>query len=218
MVTEEPGSRKQSRKNNIRLQKYLAACGLGSRRACETLIEQGRVLVDGRICSEQGQKIDPESQQVCVDGKLIVPQPKVYFAFNKPQNVICTSSDPDGRKTFSSFFSTIEERIYTVGRLDRDSEGLIIVTNDGAMANRIAHPAHAVKKTYEVQVADTGKFEGIEKTFISGVRSRGEVLKAVSITPVGRFEKTVIFKVVLAEGKNRQLRRMFEAIGCKVVR
>lgn len=213
----DSASRKQSRKNKVRLHKYMAECGLGSRRACERLVAEGRVSVDGRIQIEMGVQVDPEKNLIRVDGREIGLQRKVCFLFNKPQGVLCTASDPQGRKTFRAFFGSISERVYTVGRLDRDSEGLIIVTNDGDMAFKLAHPRHHVDKTYEVWVSGKTGVD-LKKAFTEGVISRGEKLTAQSITPKGDSRGTACFTVVLKEGKNRQIRRMFSAVGLKVQR
>ena len=136
-----------------RLQKVLAAAGIASRRECEELILEGRVEVDGTVVSELGTRVDRSSQQIHVDGEPL-PKPKlVYFAVNKPEGVVCTANDPSGRTRVTDLLPPGIGRVYNVGRLDMASEGLILVTNDGAMANQLTHPRHGVEKTYQVQIA-----------------------------------------------------------------
>ncbi|NNV09459.1 rRNA pseudouridine synthase, partial [Geobacillus sp. MMMUD3] len=137
----------------MRLQKVLAEAGLGSRRACEQLILDGRVEVDGNIVTELGTRIDPETQAVYVDTLRISTSPqKVYLALNKPAGVVSTMKDPEGRKNLSDYVGNRAERIFHVGRLDTDTEGLILLTNDGELSNRLAHPRYEIPKTYLAQV------------------------------------------------------------------
>ena len=137
----------------VRLQKVLAEAGLGSRRACEQLILDGRVEVDGNIVTELGTRIDPETQAVYVDTLRISTSPqKVYLALNKPAGVVSTMKDPEGRKNLSDYVGNRAERIFHVGRLDTDTEGLILLTNDGELSNRLAHPRYEIPKTYLAQV------------------------------------------------------------------
>lgn len=197
----------------VRLQKYLAACGVASRRACETIIADGRVLVNGCPVSQQGLCIDPESDVVEVDGHRVFPEQKLYFMLNKPVGVLCTCQDTHGRKTFLDFLPGFRERLYPVGRLDQDSEGLLIVTNDGALALRLTHPRHEVTKTYQVQL-NAPLTEAARQRMLAGVESEGDLLKAeaVSARP-GRGEYTVILK----EGRKRQIRRMARELGYRVL-
>ena len=145
-------SRKPNPLINIRLQRYLAHCGLGSRRACEDLIRTGRVTVNGESITEMGVSVDPEVVTIHVDGALVTPEPKVYLALHKPKGIVCTSSDPQGRRTVLSLLPDISQRVYTMGRLDQNSEGLVLVTNDGDLAQAVTHPSCHVPKVYHVWV------------------------------------------------------------------
>ena len=138
----------------IRLQKVLASAGIASRRASEILIEEGRVEVNGKIVTEQGMRVDPETDHIRVDGSRIPPpRHHIYLVLNKPRGVVSTMDDPEGRPTLTEFLPRSKERLFHVGRLDTDTEGLIVLTNDGEFANRLAHPRYEVSKTYFVQVA-----------------------------------------------------------------
>ncbi len=137
----------------VRLQRYLASCGLGSRRACEEFITMGRVMVDGKTVTELGTQIDPQTQRVALDGEKLKMERKKYFVFNKPPGVLCTNRDPNGRPRVIDYFDKDGPRLFTVGRLDEDSEGLLIVTNDGDLAQKLAHPSYRIFRTYHVLVA-----------------------------------------------------------------
>ena len=205
-------SPKQNQSSKVRLHKYLALCGVASRRACEDLIAQGRVAVNGEIVNEQGHSITPDACTVTVDGNLIQQQQKVYLCLNKPRDVICTSSDTHGRRTFLDLLPELPERVYTVGRLDRDSEGLLIVTNDGDMAAQLTHPRYHVSKTYHVWL-DKPIDSGQMKKLLSGVLHHGEMLTAAQVHPLDKDASGFpAYEVVLREGKNRQIRRMFKVL------
>lgn len=217
MGTAQPDSRKPSLRSKIRLQRYLAQCGVGSRRACEKLIEDGVVDVDGKTVTQQGVVIDPEACVVCVRGQVVAAERTHYYLLNKPRDVLCTSSDPRGRRTFMDFVPASAGRVYTVGRLDRDSEGLLLITNDGELSARLTHPRYHVEKTY--QVWSTRKLSDDDcARFRRGIRSEGEMLKAENIQRVRGREREFVYEVVLVQGKNRQLRRMFTAVGADVDR
>ncbi len=211
-------SQRPSPSNRVRLQKYLAACGLGSRRFCETLIAGGRVSVNGVPVVEQGCRVDPGCDSVAVDGRVCRQQAKRYLILNKPAGFLCTSRDPQGRRTFLSLLPPSGERLFSVGRLDHDSEGLLLVTNDGEFALRLAHPRHWVAKTYLVTIPgrlSARDGEGMK----AGVVSDGETLQAervefLRVRPRGASE----YRVILREGRKRQIRRMFAALGHKVLR
>ncbi|HMP73421.1 MAG TPA: pseudouridine synthase [Kiritimatiellia bacterium] len=201
----------------IRLQKYLAECGVASRRAAERLIEQGVVTVDGEVERHPGTVIDPSRQAVRVDGKRIKPEAKVVVALNKPVGVVCTSDDPGGRPKAIDLVQGIPGRLYSVGRLDANSEGLLLVTNDGDLAFRMTHPRHHVVKTYLVWTGRSLKpYE--RKALVAGIRSEGELLKALSISPEGRDAVGFRYRMELGEGKNRQIRRMFAGVDARVLR
>lgn len=202
-----------------RLQKVLAAAGLGSRRKCEQLILEGRVSVNGTLVTELGTKVNPESDAIEVDGRPILSEKKVYVMFHKPKGVITTLSDPKGRQTVKDYMKGIRERVYPVGRLDYDSEGLLILTNDGELANRLMHPKYQIPKTYLATVKgvpDGGKLEKLA----AGIRLEdGITLPAeVEYADVAPDLKSAVIRITITEGRNRQVRRMFEAIGHPVDR
>lgn len=211
------GSPRPSPRSDIRLQKYLASCGLGSRRACEKLIDQGLVSVDGEVVSRQGTTVDPDCQEVRVQGRRVVREPFVHVLLHKPRGVLCTSHDPEGRPTIHALLPSGLGRVYTVGRLDRDSEGLLVVTNDGALAHALTHPRHQVTKVYQVWLDDF--VTGLDcRCFVEGLSVDGESLRVVSIEPWRRDRREPVYRVVLAEGRNRQVRRMMAARGRTVKR
>lgn len=208
---------KPSRPFDVRLQKYLADCGCGSRRACERLIEQGRVAVDGRTVDRQGIRIDPAGQVVTIDGKPLRPQTVLHLLLNKPAGYLCTSRDPGRRRTIHDLLPDIRERVYTVGRLDKDSEGAILITNDGDFANRLTHPRYHVPKTYHVWVDQSLTAEDLA-AFRRGIRSEGERLRARSVRYAGADGQRHRYELILSEGRKRQIRRMFLAAGVRVHR
>jgi len=216
MVTAPLACQKQNPKSELRLQKFLALCGAGSRRACERLIDEGRVTVNGMVVNQQGTKVRPLSQVVVVDGKRIVPEPKVYLLFNKPRNVICSSSDPQGRKTIHAFLPELPARVFTVGRLDRDSEGLIIITSDGDLAQAVSHPRNEVEKIYLVAVNRALTAEE-QKQLVKGIHSEGELLRALAVRPAGRERNRNVYEVKISEGKNRHIRRMFAGLNMEAL-
>lgn len=204
--------------DGVRLQKVLADAGLGSRRACEQLIADARVEVDGQIVTELGTRIDPETQTVHVDSMRIVTAPdRVYLAFNKPAGVVSTMDDPEGRPSLAEYLRDRPERLFHVGRLDAETEGLLLITNDGELSNRLTHPSYEIPKTYLAQVRgpvakDVGARlrEGIELD--DGI-ARVDSFKLIDSTP-GR----ALVELVLHEGRNRIVRRLLEAVGNPVDR
>jgi pseudouridine synthase len=202
----------------IRLQKYLAECGVASRRAAEKLIEQGLVSVDGQVVTELGTKVEPGKSRVMYDGKPVVLEEKVWVMLNKPTGVICTSDDPQGRETVLDLLPEFKSRLYTVGRLDVMSEGLLLVTNDGDLAHRLMHPRHHIEKKYQVWIDRELRPEEIER-MLQGVNSRGEMLKALRVEPLRRtLANHPGYTLTLGEGKNRHIRRMMEVFDCKIAR
>lgn len=201
----------------VRLQKHLAACGVGSRRACEMLIEQGLVSVDGEIVRRQGMTVDPRSQRICVRNRPIAEERKVYLVLNKPRDILCTSRDPQRRKTIHALLPDGLGRVYTVGRLDRDSEGLLLITNDGRLAQALSHPRHHVKKTYRVWARGALRPDQLAR-MTSGVRSDGEILRAEDIEVLHTGPRISRYKVVLGQGRKRQIRRMFNSFDIGVAR
>lgn len=202
----------------MRLQKYLASCGLGSRRACESLIAEGVVTVNGHVVSQQGTTVDPEHDQIVVRGKCVSPAECCYIVLNKPTGYLCTGSDPQGRDTFHTLLPKNLPRVFSVGRLDRDSEGLLIITNDGDWSNRLQHPRHQVHKTYQVWTDRTISRTRITQLIKEGVTSDEEQLRAESIRFIRPAGRGGHYEIVLSEGRNRHIRRMLEGVGVRVIR
>jgi 23S rRNA pseudouridine2605 synthase len=173
------------------------------------------VSVNGEQVRSQGVCIDPDSAVVKVDGRSVAVESRHTFLFNKPRDVLCTCHDTHGRRTVLDFFPGTQARLYPVGRLDRDSEGLLIVTNDGALALALAHPRHQVSKTYHVRL-DQPLSAGAMTRMRTGVESENQRLRAEDVTPLSRDEPE--YRIVLREGRNRQIRRMVEALGGRVIR
>ncbi len=203
--------------DRCRLQKHLAQCGIGSRRACEELIAGGRVSVNGQIVTQLGTLIDPSEDVVCVDGRRVRRERHVYILLNKPRDVLCTASDPQGRKIFRDLLRAVPERTYTVGRLDRDSEGMLIVTNDGRLAQHLTHPRYHVRKQYRVWTEGRLSEEQMRR-MRDGIKSDGELLVAADIRLEGDRDGRQRYGLGLQEGRKRQVRRMFAACGQKVLR
>ncbi|MGP0066938.1 MAG: pseudouridine synthase [Isosphaeraceae bacterium] len=199
-----------------RLQKILAQAGLGSRRGCEELVLQGRVTVNGEIVRQLGTKVDPAASRIAVDGEPIRLEKIVYFAVNKPKGYVSTNFDPSGRPRVVDLLPEIPERVYTVGRLDEDSTGLMILTNDGELANRLAHPRFGVEKMYRALVAGTPELDIIAKLTEGVWLSDGKV-RAKRARLAGRHGQATMLELVLAEGKKREIRRMLAKLGHKVM-
>jgi 23S rRNA pseudouridine2605 synthase len=199
-----------------RLQKVLAHAGLGSRRACEELILQGRVSVDGTVIRALGTRVDPARARITVDGEPIKLESIVYYAVNKPKGYVSTDFDPAGRPRVVDLLPEIPQRVYTVGRLDEDSTGLMILTNDGELANRLAHPRYGVEKLYRALVAGNPSREMLAKLTQGVWLSDGKV-RAKRARFVGRQGQATLLELVLAEGKKREIRRMLSKLGHKVM-
>jgi len=200
-----------------RLQKVLAAAGVASRRECEELISEGRVEVDGQVVVELGTRVDRNTQQIYVDGEPL-PKPKLlYFAVNKPEGVVCTASDPSGRTRVTDLLPPGLGRVFNVGRLDLASEGLILVTNDGELANQLTHPRHGVEKTYDVQVAGHPTPEVLAKVR-KGVHLAEGFVKAANVRVKSRRKNGTMLEMVLDEGRNREIRRLLAKVGHRVQR
>ena len=199
-----------------RLQKILAHAGLGSRRECEEFITQGRVTVDGKVARELGTRVDPAHATIAVDGERIHLEKMVYYAVNKPKGYVSTNHDPSGRPRVIDLLPEVPERVYSVGRLDEDSMGLMILTNDGELANRLAHPRYGVEKTYRALVAGTPSREVISKLTEGIWLSDGKV-RAKRARVVGTQGEATSIELVLAEGKKREIRRMLAKFGHKVM-
>ncbi|MDP1563011.1 MAG: pseudouridine synthase [Pirellulaceae bacterium] len=200
----------------IRLQKFLAAAGVGSRRDCELLIVEGRIEVDNKVVTELGTRIDPEKNVITYDGQRVRTERMQYFMLNKPQGVLSTAHDPSGRPRVVDLISS-HQRVYNVGRLDMSSEGLILVTNDGNLAQYLTHPSFGVEKVYHVVVKGVPRFEDLE-TLKHGVHLMEGVAKVKDVEIRRRHKDSAELLMVLDEGKNREIRRMLAKIGHKVVR
>jgi 23S rRNA pseudouridine2605 synthase len=211
----------ESERNEQRLQKIVAAAGIASRRKAEELITSGRVQVNGQTVSELGSKADPERDHIRVDGKLLKkPQQFRYFMLNKPKGVVTTVSDPEGRTTVMKFFARAGARVFPVGRLDYQSEGLLLMTNDGELANVLTSAASQVEKTYLVKVSGKpteGELEQLRRGVMIERGRRGEREGRVMTQPAKislvRDTDNPWYEVVLTEGKNREIRKMFEEVG-----
>ena len=195
-----------------RLHKILATAGIASRRACEQIITEGRVRIDGEIVVEMGHKVDPQTSAITVDGKPL-PHPKsAYYLLNKPAGYLCTADDPFGRKTVLDLMVGVRERVFPVGRLDEDAEGLLIMTNDGALANVLTHPRYGVRKTYTARVKGRMSHESMDM-LRSGVYLPGG--PAVAEELVVRRYKTgdALVRMVVREGRNHVVKKMLAAVG-----
>ena len=209
------GTRDLHRPEGERLQKVLARAGFGSRRACEALISSGRVLVDGQVIGEQGLRIDPASQVVHVDGRrLQLDETTLTVALNKPRQVVSAMSDPEGRRDLREFAERFSQRLYHVGRLDYESEGLLLLTNDGDLAHRLTHPSFEVDKTYVCRFdAPGGPPRGLVKALREGVELEDGPARADRARVLAQNGREAVVEVTLHEGRNRIVRRMFSSQG-----
>jgi 23S rRNA pseudouridine2605 synthase len=200
-----------------RLQKVLAAAGVGSRRACEELIAAGRVTVDGRP-AELGDKVDPAAAVIHVDGERIVTDAtRVYLAMNKPRGVVSTMDDERGRAALSDYLPPGEHRVFHVGRLDADSEGLLLLTNDGALAHRLTHPSFGVAKTYLCEVPGPVP-RAVGRRLLAGVQLDDGPAKVDEFRLVDAEGRRALVEVVLHEGRKHIVRRLFAEVGHPVTR
>lgn len=203
--------------NEIRLQKVLASAGLGSRRKCEEFISSGRVSVDGVIVDELGARVDPVVSEIRVDGVLIAQASgKVVVALNKPRGVVTTMSDPQGRKCVGDFVEDFNERLFHVGRLDTDTEGLLLMTNDGELANRLGHPSYGIEKTYVARVRGRINKEVI-RALAAGVIIEDRAVEVRNPKIVDTSNDSSVIEVTIHEGRNRIVRRVFEELGHPVI-
>ena len=203
--------------SEIRLQKYLAEAGVASRRKSEELIALGKVEINGQVVTVPGTKING-SEIIKVDGREIrQEQKKVYILLNKPVGYISTAKDQFSRKTVLDLIDTVKERIYPVGRLDYDTSGLIILTNDGELANMLTHPKHEMQKVYRVMIEGTLKEDDI-KNFQTGIAIEDYTTAPAKVNVIEETKKDSIIELTIHEGKNRQIRKMFETLGYTVLR
>ena len=202
---------------SVRLQKFLAEAGVASRRASEQFILTARVTVNGKVVSALGAKVDPERDEIMVDGKLIRVKRKVYVALHKPVGCVCSRKDERNRPTIYELLPSEWENVQSVGRLDYDTQGLLLLTNDGELSLRLTHPRYGVKKIYEVTVEGRAELDHLE-AFKRGIRDMGEVLRAQRAQILMAGKGRSVIELELAEGKNREVRRMCAAVGLTVER
>ena len=201
----------------VRLQKFLAEAGVASRRACELVITEGRVRVNGKAVTLLGTKVNPDRDEVTVDGTPLRVKRKLYIALNKPPGYVCTRKDELNRRTIHDLLPREWDNLHSVGRLDADSEGLIFLTNDGDFTLKLTHPRYGVRKKYIALVE--GRVEPpLLKKFTAGVMHEGDLLKAEKVKLLSANNSHSEVELELAEGKNREVRRLFETIGLVVVR
>lgn len=204
----------ETRDELIRLNKYLAMCGVASRRKADELIQQGRVEVNGKVVTQLGLKINPQKDKVTVDGKPAKPEEKlVYIVINKPKDCITTIRDEKGRRTVLDLVK-VKQRIFPVGRLDRNTTGVLLLTNDGELAYRLMHPKYKVEKAYKVEIDKPIKPEDIEK-LKHGIMLDGRKTEACDVYILPNSDRKEI-GITIHEGRYRQIRRMFERLGYKV--
>jgi 23S rRNA pseudouridine2605 synthase len=201
----------------VRLQKFLSESGVASRRASEQIILAGRVRVNGEIADQLGIKVHPGRDEVMVDGAKVKPKRKIYVALNKPRGYICTQRDPDSRRILSDLLPAEWRHVQSVGRLDRDSEGLIFLTNDGQFSLCLTHPRYGVRKTYLVTVEGWVDPPLLEN-FLKGVMDQGEKLKAEKARILSANNTNSILELELMEGKNREIRRLCAGLDLKILR
>ena len=214
MTSVEPAS---GEGEPVRLQRYLAMAGSGSRRHCEEFILTGRVSVDGRTVTELGCRVTPGKQEIRLDGERVRLERKIWYLLNKPVGYLCTNSDPGGRPRVIDLFPGGRERLFTVGRLDEHSQGLLLVTNDGALAHKLAHPRFRVRKIYQVQVAGIPAKEILDqlKRGLYFAEGRFKVADARLVRTRG---SSAVLELELLEGQNREIRRLLAKLGHKVQR
>lgn len=202
----------------VRLQKVLAAAGVGSRRACEQLIADGRVSVDGQVIREQGRRVDPARSVLRVDGlRVSAPAGTVHLALNKPPGMVTAMTDPQGRPAVGDLVSGRRERLFHVGRLDAETEGLLLLTNDGELAHRLTHPSYRIAKTYVAQVHGPVARD-LGRRLRAGVELEDGVARVDRFRLIGSSAGRVLVEVVLHEGRKHVVRRLLAAVGHPVER
>jgi 23S rRNA pseudouridine2605 synthase len=202
----------------VRLQKVLAASGIASRRKCETLMSEGRVEVDGEVVTQLGAKVDPEVVVIRVDGKrLPVAESKVYLVANKPRGVVSSMADEEDRRDLRSLLEGRTERLFHVGRLDTDTDGLIVLTNDGEFAHRLAHPSFELPKTYVAQVEGVVK-PRVRRQLLDGVTLEDGPVTVDAFRVVSTESGKSLVELVIHEGRNRIVRRLLAEVGHPVLR
>lgn len=202
-----------------RLQKVMAHAGIASRRKCEEIIAAGRVAVNDKVVTELGFKVDPDSDVITVDGKPLKKERNVYILFHKPKGVISSVSDPEGRKVVTDYLHGVKERVYPVGRLDYDTEGLLLLSNDGEFTNIVTHPKYEIPKTYYATIRGVPHGNILDKLreglmLEDGMTAPAEV-EYVDIEP---DQSKSVISITIHEGRNRQVRRMLEAVHCDLIK
>lgn len=201
-----------------RIQKVIARAGIASRREAEKLISEGRVTLNGKVVEELGTKVDTDKDYIKVDGKLITrPEPKAYLILYKPRGYVTTTSDPEGRPTIMELLERVKGRVFPVGRLDYDTEGLILCTNDGDLTHRLQHPSHEVPKTYFAKVEGVPTPEEITK-LRKGIKLEDGMTAPAKVKLVRKVEANSWLEITIHEGRNRQVKRMVEAIGHPIIK
>lgn len=199
-------------KEGIRLQKYMALCGVASRRASEELIKNGQVQVNGRVVLEMGTVIDPDKDRVSVDGKTVKPEKKkVYIMLNKPVGIVTSLKDEKGRTVVTDLIEGVDERIYPVGRLDSDTSGLLLLTNDGELAFKLTHPSKRIFKKYIAIVEGLPNKSELER-LRNGIKIDGRVTSKAKVKVLKNFGEDSILEIDIFEGRNRQVKKMCEAV------
>lgn len=199
-------------KEGIRLQKYMALCGVASRRASEELIKNGQVQVNGRVVLEMGTVIDPDKDRVSVDGKTVKPEKKkVYIMLNKPVGIVTSLKDEKGRTVVTDLIEGVDERIYPVGRLDSDTCGLLLLTNDGELAFKLTHPSKRIFKKYIAIVEGLPNKSELER-LRNGIKIDGRVTSKAKVKVLKNFGEDSILEIEIFEGRNRQVKKMCEAV------
>jgi len=200
-----------------RLQKIIASAGIASRREAEKIILAGKVKVNGRVVNELGVKADADHDRIVVDGKPLTVETKSYYVFYKPRGVVTTMKDPEGRKCIKDFIGDLGERVYPVGRLDYNTEGLLLLTNDGELAQKLTHPSYEIRKTYRVKALGIIPLAKMDKLRM-GVELEDGVTAPATVDLIGydREKQMTEFNITIHEGRNRQVRRMCDAVGFPV--
>jgi 23S rRNA pseudouridine2605 synthase len=203
--------------NTIRLQKYIAQCGIASRRKAEELISAGRIAIDGLTVREMGILVIPGKNRITFDGKLVEAREQlVYYLLNKPKGYVTTLSDPQGRPIVTSLIRESNARLFPVGRLDLDTEGALILTNDGELAQKIQHPSHGIDKTYEALVKGCPQKDKIA-LLERGIFLEGKITSPAAVSVVAKVGGNCLMQIIIHEGRKRQVKKMFSFIGNPVL-
>lgn len=204
--------------DGMRINRFLASAGLGARRKVESLIERGKVTINGQRVGDLSARVDPERDCVRVGGRIVKMEKEVlYILLHKPADYLTTASDPRGRKTVYDLLKNLPARVFPVGRLDRMSEGLLFFTNDGPLAHRLAHPSYGIRRVYRLGVAVEMTDDQVSR-FSRGIRIKNKLIRPKEVELVHRGKRTTSLEVVLTEGRNREIRRICEALDLPITR